>query len=219
MGMTLQQKLDVLCPCFAQMNAIFGSKANVEAFSELNTTSVRTIMVDSGSESNSDEEHKSMSDSCMSEEEMKKCKSTKKNIRNPQMHEALRNSPNTTTMSDVCSERVSKKKNVTHFPKWARLNMKDSNEQQDQECHRSHLKIIKNYVTLQEKKWVADLEFKRELSTQDYKFLKEKSESEYMLEKKNGLANVIRTKATGTRDKHETTRGQDFICAESVKFR
>ncbi|MBW0548228.1 hypothetical protein O181_087943 [Austropuccinia psidii MF-1] len=161
MGMTLQQKLDVLCPCFARMNAIFGLKANVEAFSELNTTSVGTIMVDSGSESNLDEEHKSMSDSCMSEEELKKCKSTKNNIRNPQMHEASTNSPNTTTASDVCSKRLSKKKNITHFPKRACLNMKEANEQQDQECCRSRLKIIENYVALQEKKWVADLEFKR----------------------------------------------------------
>ncbi|MBW0543251.1 hypothetical protein O181_082966 [Austropuccinia psidii MF-1] len=183
MGMTLQQKLDVLCPCSSQMNAIFGSKANGEAFSELNKTSVGTIMVDSGSESNSDEEHKTMSDSCMSEEEMKTRKSTKNNIRNPQMHEALWNSPNTTTTSDLCSERVSKKKNVTHFPKWARLNMKDANEQQDKEFHCSCLKIIKNYFTLQEKKWVANLEFKRELSTQDYNFLKENSDCKYMLDK------------------------------------
>ncbi|MBW0570737.1 hypothetical protein O181_110452 [Austropuccinia psidii MF-1] len=151
MGMTLQQKLNVLCPCFARMNAIFGLKANVEALSELNTTSVGTIMVDSGSESNLDEEHKSMSDLCMSEEEMKKRTSTKNNIINPQMHEASMNSTNTTTASDVCSKRLSKKKNVTHFPKRASLNMKEANEQQDQECRCSRLKIIENYVTLQEK--------------------------------------------------------------------
>ncbi|MBW0540514.1 hypothetical protein O181_080229 [Austropuccinia psidii MF-1] len=127
MGITLQQKLDVLCACFSRMNAIFGLKSNVEVFSELNTTSVGTIMVDSGSESNLDEEHKSMSDSCMSEEEMKKRKSTKNNIINPQMHESSTNSPKTTTASDVCSQRLSKKKNVTHFPKRACLKMKEAN--------------------------------------------------------------------------------------------
>ncbi|MBW0567633.1 hypothetical protein O181_107348, partial [Austropuccinia psidii MF-1] len=63
------------------------------------------------------------------------------------------------------------------------LNMKDANEQQDQEFCRSRLKIIRNYVTLQEKQWVADLEFKREFSTRDYNFLKEKSDRKYMLEK------------------------------------
>ncbi|MBW0545373.1 hypothetical protein O181_085088 [Austropuccinia psidii MF-1] len=127
MGMTLQKKLDVICPCFARMNAVFGSKANVEAFRELNTTSVGTIMVDSGSGSNSEEEHKIMSESCMSQEDMKKRTSKKNNISNPQIHEASSNLPNTTTGSDAGSNRFSKKKNLTNFSKSTFLNMKDSN--------------------------------------------------------------------------------------------
>ncbi|MBW0530158.1 hypothetical protein O181_069873 [Austropuccinia psidii MF-1] len=54
MGMTIQQKLETMCPCYEWMDQIFGSKPKVMALNELDTTIQDQIIVgsDSNKESN-----------------------------------------------------------------------------------------------------------------------------------------------------------------------
>ncbi|MBW0556597.1 hypothetical protein O181_096312 [Austropuccinia psidii MF-1] len=65
-GMTLQEKLESMCPCNNCMDHVFGSKANVSAFSEMDTTKEEEVIELTDSDSNSDVEDASNSKSGLS---------------------------------------------------------------------------------------------------------------------------------------------------------
>ncbi|MBW0539509.1 hypothetical protein O181_079224 [Austropuccinia psidii MF-1] len=54
MGINIKQKLETICLCNERMDQIFGSKPNVQALNEFNTTSQGVIIVVSDSD---DESH------------------------------------------------------------------------------------------------------------------------------------------------------------------
>ncbi|MBW0479375.1 hypothetical protein O181_019090 [Austropuccinia psidii MF-1] len=63
MGMNIKKKLETMCPCYEWMDQIFGSKPNVQALNELNTTSQGEIIVVSDSDDKSDLEGVTVGDS------------------------------------------------------------------------------------------------------------------------------------------------------------
>ncbi|MBW0566523.1 hypothetical protein O181_106238 [Austropuccinia psidii MF-1] len=44
LGMTMAQKLDLMFPCYEQMDSIFGKKPNVSAFDEMDSTKAPTVI-------------------------------------------------------------------------------------------------------------------------------------------------------------------------------
>ncbi|MBW0474460.1 hypothetical protein O181_014175 [Austropuccinia psidii MF-1] len=50
LGIKLSDKLEAMCPCYAQMEQVFGQKANVKSFKQVDTTSDAKNKNGSGSE-------------------------------------------------------------------------------------------------------------------------------------------------------------------------
>ncbi|MBW0494319.1 hypothetical protein O181_034034 [Austropuccinia psidii MF-1] len=63
LGMKRQEKLESMCPCYTRMDHVLGSKANISAFSEMDTTKEGEVIELTHSDSKSDVEDSSNSKS------------------------------------------------------------------------------------------------------------------------------------------------------------
>ncbi|MBW0570338.1 hypothetical protein O181_110053 [Austropuccinia psidii MF-1] len=146
MGMMIQQKLELMCPCYEQMDQIFGSKPNVMAMNELNTASQDPINIGSASEEGSDLEAFSDGESGISAYEqlhwhLNRTKKRKDTESNDQI---------TVDKGPKCNRAASKRASMTQG---AMGNLKQIHEQENRENEDMRVGLLKDFVDLQANKW------------------------------------------------------------------
>ncbi|MBW0524932.1 hypothetical protein O181_064647 [Austropuccinia psidii MF-1] len=80
LGMTMSQKLDMMCPCFKGMDQIFGNKPNIESLNEFDSALPATIIDVSDLDKESDPNTSSHTDSGLSAYELQEKNENKQKI-------------------------------------------------------------------------------------------------------------------------------------------
>ncbi|MBW0561706.1 hypothetical protein O181_101421 [Austropuccinia psidii MF-1] len=146
MGMTIQKKLETMCPCYERMNQIFVSKPNVIAFNELNTTSQDPINVGSPFKEDSDLEAFSDCESGISAYEqlhwhLNRTKKRKDTKSNDQI---------TVNKGPKGNWAASKRASMTQG---AMGNLKQIHEQENRQKEDISVWLLKDFVYLKANKW------------------------------------------------------------------
>ncbi|MBW0559469.1 hypothetical protein O181_099184 [Austropuccinia psidii MF-1] len=174
MGMTIQQKLETMCPCYERMDQIFVSKPNVMELNELNMTSQDPINIGSASEEGSHLEAFSDGESGISAYEqlqwhLNRTKKRKDTESNDQI---------TVNKGPKGNQAASKRALITQG---AMGNLKKIHEQEDQENEDMRVRLLKDFVYLQANKWSDEKFIIKEKNDCNYQLKKERMERQFKL--------------------------------------
>ncbi|MBW0466337.1 hypothetical protein O181_006052 [Austropuccinia psidii MF-1] len=157
LGMTMSQKLDMMCPCFKRMDQIFGNKPNIESLNEFDSALPATIIDVSDSDKESDPNTSNHTDSGLSAYELQEKKENKRKIHKRQ----------TQPKAGHAGKLVAPLQ-MAGTSKRAQGNMREIYEKEAHEENDQRMRFFGDFVTAQSKQWATDANYQKEAQERDY---------------------------------------------------
>ncbi|MBW0565763.1 hypothetical protein O181_105478 [Austropuccinia psidii MF-1] len=174
-----------MCPCYEQMDSIFGKKPNVSAFDEMDSTKAPTVIDVSEEEGESDLDGSGKSESGLSAYEIQQRRTKhQQKVQEKAVNDLPTVTP-TSEVSDVVAKNLSnvalasdgcQPKPQLLFGKGRKKTLKDRNIQEDQDNEQFHMKLFENFIKLQHSRWSEEKIIVKEKNERDYTLEKEKFE-------------------------------------------
>ncbi|MBW0529497.1 hypothetical protein O181_069212 [Austropuccinia psidii MF-1] len=174
-----------MCPCYEQMDSIFGKKPNVSAFDEMDSTKAPTVIDVSEEEGESDLDGSGKSESGLSAYEIQQRRTKHQQKVQEKAVDDLPTVAPTSEVSDVVAKNLSNVASASDgcqpkpqllFGKGRKKTLKDRNIQEDQDNEQLHMKLFENFIKLQHSRW------SKEKNECDYTLEKEKFERQLHLD-------------------------------------
>ncbi|MBW0513564.1 hypothetical protein O181_053279 [Austropuccinia psidii MF-1] len=151
LGMTMSQKLDMMCPCFKQMDQIFGNKPNIKNLNEFDSALPATIINVSNSDKELDPNTSNHTDSGLSSYELQQ-----KNENKQKIHKG-RSQPKASQAGKSVSPLQ-----MAGTSKRAQGNMREIYEKEACKESDQRMWFFGNFVTAQRKQWATDANYQKE---------------------------------------------------------